>query len=151
MSCWSGVCVCLEKFRKTAQTCDLRACCVLRSEKWPSFRKFWRLVMTRRLARPGGVWEVHSLTGSLQPRLSPRVSLGRAWAEGTVRPRLIQADAKFMPISVHLDAKNITITHSHDSILEMFNLLVLNDFKKIVCLVWGFLLLTIYTKQALLA
>ena len=40
-----------------------------------TFRKFWRLVMTRRLARPGWVWEVHSLRQP-QSRLSPRVSLG---------------------------------------------------------------------------
>ena len=74
--------------------------------------------------------------GSAQPQAAsvPPVSSCQPRAQGTGRPRLIQADAKFMPISVPLDAKNITITHRHDSILKIFNFLKLNNIHSVRCL-----------------
>ena len=58
------------------------------------------------------VWEVH--TASSQPPASP-VSLA-------VPAQAATGAAKFMPISVQLDAKNITITHSQHNILEILQL-----------------------------
>ena len=126
MSCWS-VCVCLEKkFRKSVQTCDLRGCCVARSD----------LPQILTVSDDAAAGEAGLSLGSAQPRAAsvPPVSSCQPRAQGTGRPRLIQADAKFMPISVPLDAKNITITHRHDSILKIFNFLKLNNIHSVRCL-----------------